>query len=146
MTSSGDPGRVARPPADPAMTAPSARGPARHHKVHRTRAGGLWVGMTLAAVVLLLLLVFILENGQQADVGYFGAHGHLPLGVALLLAAGGGALLVVIPGSARIMQLRRTARRHRAMDAAAARPGTSSDQVVQAASPPPVAQQPSDPA
>jgi hypothetical protein len=35
----------------------------------------------------LLLLIFILENGQQANIGFFGAHGHLPLGIALLLAA-----------------------------------------------------------
>jgi uncharacterized integral membrane protein len=79
--------------------------------------GGLWAGLALAAVVLLLLLVFILENQQQASIGYFGMHGHLPLGVALLLAAVGGALLVIVPGSARIVQLRRTARRHRRADA-----------------------------
>ena len=64
-------------------------------------------------MVLLLLLIFILENGQQVDIAYFGAHGHLPLGVALLLAAVLGILLVVIPGAGRIIQLRRTARRHR---------------------------------
>jgi uncharacterized integral membrane protein len=48
---------------------------------------------------LLLLLIFILENGKQVSVTYFGAHGHLPLGVALLLAAVLGVLLVVIPGT-----------------------------------------------
>ena len=69
--------------------------------------------------MLLLLLVFILENGQQVNIGYFGAHGHLPLGVALLLAAVLGILLVVIPGAGRMMQLRRTARRHRKADVAA---------------------------
>ena len=42
-----------------------------------------------------------------------GAHGHLPLGVALLLAAVCGVLLVVLAGAARISQLRRVARRHR---------------------------------
>jgi lipopolysaccharide assembly protein A len=99
--------------------------PPRQHVVRRTRVGGVWVGLGLAAVVLLLLLVFILENGQRADVGYFGAHGHLPLGVALLLAAVAGALLVLIPGSARIIQLRRTARRHRALDAAAGQSSSS---------------------
>lgn len=98
----------AHPPAAPA-----------HHVVRRTRAGGLWVGIALSAIVLLLLLVFILENQQSASIGYFGAHGHLPLGAALLLAAVAGALLVVIPGSARIMQLRATARRHRNADAQA---------------------------
>jgi uncharacterized integral membrane protein len=84
------------------------------HKIRRTRVGGVWVGMALAAVVLLLLLVFILENGQKADIGYFGVHGHLPLGVALLLAALAGALL----------QLRKTAKRHRKLDAAVGQQAT----------------------
>lgn len=45
----------------------------------------------LFAVVLLLLLIFILENGQRVSISYFGAHGHLPVGVALLRVRGGGA-------------------------------------------------------
>jgi uncharacterized integral membrane protein len=87
------------------------------HVVKRTRVGGIWVASALFAVVLLLLLIFILENGQRVDIGYFGAHGHLPLGVALLLAAVLGVLLVVIPGTGRIIQLRLAARRHRRLDA-----------------------------
>jgi uncharacterized integral membrane protein len=111
-----------------------ASGRHQGHKLRRTRVGGVWVGLALTVVVLLLLLVFILENGQQADIGYFGAHGHLPLGVALLLAALAGALLVLIPGSARIMQLRKTARRHHqagaglaAADVAPSPDGTGAD-------------------
>jgi uncharacterized integral membrane protein len=87
------------------------------HVVKRTRMGGLWFASGSFAVVLLLLLIFILENGRSVDVAYFGAHGHLPLGVALLLAAVLGILMVVIPGTARIVQLRLTARRHRRADA-----------------------------
>jgi uncharacterized integral membrane protein len=45
-----------------------------------------------------------------------GAHGHLPLGVALLLSAVCGVLLVVLAGAARISQLRTVARRHRRAD------------------------------
>jgi uncharacterized integral membrane protein len=82
------------------------------HVVRRTRLGAAWIAAALFAVVLLLLLIFVLENGQKVDISYFGAHGHLPLGVALLLAAVLGVLLVVIPGAGRIIQLRRTARRH----------------------------------
>jgi uncharacterized integral membrane protein len=87
------------------------------HVVKRTRMGGLWFASGSFAVVLLLLLIFILENSKSVDVAYFGAHGHVPLGVALLLAAVLGILMVVIPGTARIVQLRLTARRHRRADA-----------------------------
>jgi uncharacterized integral membrane protein len=83
------------------------------HLARRTRIGGVWVASALFALVLLLLLIFILENGQKVNIGYFGAHGHLPLGVALLLAAVLGVLLVVIPGAGRIIQLRIVARRYR---------------------------------
>jgi uncharacterized integral membrane protein len=100
------------------------------HVVRRTRMGGAWVAAALFALVLLLLLIFILENGHRVDISYFGAHGHLPLGVALLLAAVLGVLLVVIPGTGRIIQLRLTARRHRTQDArTAATTPTPSDGV-----------------
>jgi lipopolysaccharide assembly protein A len=92
----------------------------RQHQIRRTRIGGVWVAIGLFALVLLLLLIFILQNGKKVDISFFGAHGHLPLGVALLLAAVLGILLVALPGTARILQLRRTARRHRKMDAKAA--------------------------
>lgn len=101
------------------------------HVVRRTRIGGMWIASALFALVLLLLLIFILENGQRVNIGYFGAHGHLPLGVALLLAAVLGVLLVVIPGTGRIVQLRITARRHRGMDARQA-PDTQAASVQQA--------------
>ena len=107
-------------PAQPAQQASGAAQPAQlpQHVVKRTRMGGLWLASGSFAVVLLLLLIFILENSKSVDVAYFGAHGHVPLGVALLLAAVLGILMVVIPGTARIVQLRLTARRHRRADAA----------------------------
>jgi lipopolysaccharide assembly protein A len=109
---------AAAPPEMPAP--PRARAPAQH-VLRRTRVGGVWVASALFALVLLLLLIFILENGSKVKISFFGASGHLPLGVALLLAAVLGVLLVVLPGSARIIQLRRTARRHRKLDAKAAK-------------------------
>ena len=79
--------------------------------------GTVWFGAASFAVVLALLLIFILQNSRTVQISYLGAHGHLPLGVALLLAAILGILLVVIPGTARIIQLRITAGRHRTIDA-----------------------------
>ncbi len=83
--------------------------------------------MGFFAVVLLLLLIFILQNGATVQVSYLGAHGRLPLGVAMLLSTVCGVLLVVLAGAARISQLRTTARRHRRIDArrAAAVPAAS---------------------
>jgi uncharacterized integral membrane protein len=77
----------------------------------RTRISGLWVGITVAAVVLLLLLVFILQNNITVTINYFGWSGDFPLGVALLLSAICGVLLVAVPGYGRIIQLRRAAHR-----------------------------------
>jgi uncharacterized integral membrane protein len=117
------PEQAAPPPTAPAQTAPAQTGPAQtepalpHHKIRRTRISGLWVSVGFFAVVLLLLLIFILQNGTKVDISYMGAHGHLPLGVALLLSAVCGVLLVVLAGAARISQLRAVARRHRRADA-----------------------------
>jgi len=113
------PAQQASGTAQPTQQASGTTQPAQlpQHVVKRTRIGGVWLASASFAVVLLLLLIFILENGRSVDVAYFGAHGHLPLGVALLLAAVLGILMVVIPGTARIVQLRMTARRHRRTDA-----------------------------
>jgi lipopolysaccharide assembly protein A len=81
------------------------------HTGRRTRTSGVWTGVLAAVVLLLILLIFILENTQRVKVSFFGADGHIPLGVALLLAAVGGGLVVGIAGVARIVQLRTRARR-----------------------------------
>ena len=107
-------------PVPPQQAAPPAAAPPPlppQHRIKRTRTGGIWVAVGFFAVVLLLLLIFILQNGTDVSVSYLGMHGHLPLGVALLLAAVCGVLLVVLAGTARIAQLRATARRHRRVDA-----------------------------
>ena len=114
------PEQTAPPPTQtgPAQTAPAqTAAPLPQHKIKRTRISGLWVSVGFFAVVLLLLLIFILQNGTKVDISYMGAHGHLPLGVALLLSAVCGVLLVVLAGAARISQLRAVARRHRRADA-----------------------------
>ena len=67
----------------------------------RLGVGGLSVAVVVFALVLLLLLNFVLQNGQGSDLYYLGAHGSLPMGVALLLSAVFGALLVTLPAAVR---------------------------------------------
>jgi uncharacterized integral membrane protein len=101
---------VGEGPAQP-VPGPSTPGTPGSAPVRRSRSGGLWVGLILSALVLLLLLVFILQNGAPVQISFFAFEGTLPVGVALLMAAILGILLVAIPGSVRILQLRRAARR-----------------------------------
>jgi putative membrane protein len=78
-----------------------------------TRTSGVWVAVIGFTALLLLLAVFLLQNGQRVQISYLGADGHLPLAVAMLLSAIAGALLVSMAGVARVLQLRHTARRER---------------------------------
>jgi uncharacterized integral membrane protein len=94
-------------PPDATTVATPKDAPALKH----SRAGGLWTGLIASAVVLVLLLIFILQNSAPVVINFLGFSGSLPTGVALLFAAIAGLLLVAIPGGLRILQLRRAARR-----------------------------------
>lgn len=66
----------------------------------------IWVAVSATLVLLVLLIIFILQNQDRVTVHYLGAAGELSLGIALLIAAVAGGILVAIAGAARIMQLR----------------------------------------
>ncbi|MBK5307488.1 MAG: DUF1049 domain-containing protein [Frankiaceae bacterium] len=75
-----------------------------------TRVSGVWIATVGFAVLLLLLAIFLLQNGQRVQVSYLGIHARLPLAVAMLLSAVGCALLVATAGVARVLQLRHATR------------------------------------
>jgi uncharacterized integral membrane protein len=102
---------VAEGPTVPTPTDPSPRAGWPAEPVARSRSGMLWTGLILSALVLLVLLIFILQNSAPVQINFLSASGTLPTGVALLLAAIAGLLLVAIPGGLRMLQLRRAARR-----------------------------------
>ena len=66
--------------------------------------------------MLVLLLIFILQNTRDVKVSYFTLTGSMPLGVALLLAAISGLLLAGGVASMRIWQLRRRLRKSHGPD------------------------------
>ncbi|WP_297005665.1 lipopolysaccharide assembly LapA domain-containing protein [uncultured Corynebacterium sp.] len=74
--------------------------------VTRTVAGSTWVALIIGAVVLVLLLVFILQNGHSAELTVFFWTWNFPIGVGMLIAAVGGALVAASIGTVRIIQLR----------------------------------------
>jgi uncharacterized integral membrane protein len=78
----------------------------------RTRISASWTAVVVAALVLVLLVIFIAQNTQRSSVNFLGLHGTAPTAVVLLIAATAGALIVVIVGVSRILQLRRAASSH----------------------------------
>jgi putative membrane protein len=89
---------------------PSPPAPAR---IPRTRIGMAWLGICAAVVILIVLIVFMLQNTATVEVAFLGLDGRLPLAIALLIALVSGILLTLIIGTARIGQLRRLARKRR---------------------------------
>lgn len=66
---------------------------------------GAWVSLIFGALIVVLLLVFIVQNNTPSEFHYFGWQFSLPLGVAMLLAAIAGILIAGIIGSVRIIAL-----------------------------------------
>lgn len=75
-----------------------------------TKARAVWSGVIVAAIVLILLLIFIVQNTGNVTIHFFGFTGQIPIAVALLFAAIAGVLLLAIPGTIRMLQLRKAAR------------------------------------
>lgn len=107
-------GRRASP--TPADNTPADRTPVEE-PLEMPRSGGktagLWISLILGAIVLVLLLIFVIQNSQSASFEYFNATFDLPLGVAMLLAAIAGALVMALVGSVRMFQMSWTIRKMR---------------------------------
>ncbi len=73
--------------------------------------GGTWIALILGTLILVLLLIFILQNNVPADFAYFGFGFNLPLGVAMLFAAIAGVLIAALLGSVRLFKLGRRVRK-----------------------------------
>jgi uncharacterized integral membrane protein len=122
-----DPDATATPPApaEPSGTSPSGTSPSGTSPsgtspsgtspsgpVSGTRTSAAWLGICLAAVILVVLIIFLLQNTSSVDVSFLWMHGRLPLSIALMIAAVGAALLTMTVGVARITQLRRRFRQN----------------------------------
>ena len=95
---------TARDPHDPALDAEPRSG---------GKTAAVWLSLILGAIVLILLLIFVIQNNVTATFQYFNAEFDLPLGVAMLLAAIAGALVMALVGSVRMIQMGLTIRKLR---------------------------------
>jgi putative membrane protein len=95
----------------PADSSPAASTAVDEDLLARTKVSQMWIGIIVFAIILILLLIFVLENTKKVPVTYFGFTGSLPLAVAMLLSAVAGILLTAIAGTLRILQLRKRVRK-----------------------------------
>jgi lipopolysaccharide assembly protein A len=96
----------APPPPPPPPQAP------RRRRAY-TRISGMRTGLIAGVLALIVVMIFIIQNGHAVNISFLGAHLRLSLAVALFLAAIAGALVMAAAGTARITQLRQIMRRDR---------------------------------
>jgi lipopolysaccharide assembly protein A len=101
------------PPPATNGSAPPPRAPEAPRRRMHTRISGMRTGLIAGVALLIVMLIFIIQNAHTVNISFLGAHLRLSLAVALLLAAIAGALLMAAAGTARITQLRRIMRRDR---------------------------------
>ena len=97
-------------PTDPTVDEEAPTRPTRD-PLRGSKTSGAWISVAGLGVVLLLLIIFILQNTQSVEVTFLGWNGHAPLAVSLLIATVAGLFLALVAGSLRIIQLRRRVRR-----------------------------------
>lgn len=71
-----------------------------------TPAGIVWAATIVGLVLLILMIIFILQNQDPVIIHYLGLVWSLPLGMALFIAAVAGGSLVAAAAALRITQLR----------------------------------------
>lgn len=78
-----------------------------------TRASAAWVAVGSALFLLVLMIVFMLQNPTPIAFHFLGLTATLPAGLAIVIAAVGGGIAVGVAGTARIVQLRKQAGLHK---------------------------------
>lgn len=76
-------------------------------KVKGSFAATTWLGLIVGFLLLILLIIFILQNQQTTELNFFAWSVEWPAGVAFLIFAIAGALIMALVGGWRMFELRR---------------------------------------
>ncbi|MCT7370845.1 lipopolysaccharide assembly protein LapA domain-containing protein [Mycolicibacterium llatzerense] len=99
--------------AEPAPPKSSKAPKTPESAVKFTRTAALWSALVLGFLILILLLVFVIQNDTPVDIVLLGWKLHqVQLGVTILLAAIAGGLLTFAVATTRILQLRLAAKKN----------------------------------
>ncbi|MCG7300085.1 DUF1049 domain-containing protein [Brevibacterium ravenspurgense] len=101
------------PQTEAAHTPEKAQTPPPEPKSSGGLSAGIWASLIIGALILVLLLIFIIQNNEPTQFYYFGWQFTLPLGVSILLAAIAGIVIAGIFGTVRMFILGRQIKRAR---------------------------------
>jgi uncharacterized integral membrane protein len=90
---------------------PTSPASATDNRIPHTRTGTAWFAVCSAALLCVMLIVFMAQNTRSVEVTFLWTHTSLPVALALLIAAVAATILAVVIGTARIAQLRHLYRR-----------------------------------
>ena len=104
------------PPSPNGASRPSPATPPSQLPQLLSRISTMRTGLIAGGVVLMVMVIFVIQNARVVQVSFLGLNLRLSLAVALLIAAIAGVLLMVAAGPAWSTELRRIIRRewHRA--------------------------------
>lgn len=100
-------------PVQPTFTPQASPSEAPQRRQLHTRISRVRIGLIAGFVVLILVVIFVIQNPAAVNISFLGAHLRVSLAVAILLSAIAGALVMTAAGTARITQLRQVMRRDR---------------------------------
>lgn len=80
-------------------------------KVQGSFAASTWAALIAGFLLLILLIVFILQNQQSVPLNFLGWTTQFPAGIAFLIFAIAGALIMALVGGWRMFELRRQVRK-----------------------------------
>ena len=80
-------------------------------KAQGSFAASTWAALIVGFLLLIVLIIFIMQNQQEVPMNFLGWSGQFPAGIAYLMFTIGGALIMALVGVWRMLELRRQLRK-----------------------------------
>lgn len=80
-------------------------------KVKGSFAASTWIALIVGFLLLIVLIIFILQNQHQVPLNFLNWTVQFPAGVTYLICAISGALIMALVGGWRMFELRRQVRK-----------------------------------
>ncbi len=92
-------------------TSPATTTDKNNGKVKGSFAASTWIALIVGFLLLIVLIIFILQNQHEVPLNFLNWSVEFPAGVTYLICAIAGALIMALVGGWRMFELRRQVRK-----------------------------------